>query len=131
MKKLILLITLLISMPVYSGDIIVHTFTSHVGVSDLEDFTPGVGYTNDANYRFGVLRNSYKVPSFYVVKMFPENKRFRFGLGAVSGYEYSKGMLSKKERGIIPLMAAEVDLTKNTTVIWFGQALSLAFKFKI
>jgi len=130
MKKLItLLVILLISVPAYSGEFLIHTFTTHVGVDGLEKYTPGLAYTNDKNYRFGILRNSFKQPSGYVVKLFPVSKRFRLGLGIISGYKYVKGSLVSSRKNIVPLLAAELDITKNVGIIWSGNAFNLVLKY--
>jgi len=129
MKPLIFLIILLISAPAYSGQFMVHTFTTHIGVEGLEEYTPGLAYTNDKNYRFGILRNSFKIPSAYVAKLFPVNKHFRFGVGLVSGYKFTNGYITGSKKHIIPLLAAELDITKNVGVTWFGNAFNLILKY--
>jgi hypothetical protein len=129
MKILILLISLLISFPVYSGQFVIHTFTTHVGVEGLEEYTPGLAYTNNKNFRLGILRNSFKLPSMYAVKLFPVSKRFKFGVGLISGYTYFNGTLIKGPRSIVPLVAAELDITKNVGVVWAGNAFNLVLKY--
>ena len=129
MRILLFLLLMTLTVPVQAGEIVVHTFTVHAGGEKLEKFTPGLGYTTNSNYRFGILRNSYKLPSIYAVKMFPVFKGVQIGMGAITGYRLKGIKIGKDEDGVIPLLAAEIDIVKNVSIIWFGQAISLALKF--
>jgi len=129
MRTLILLAALLVCVPVQACEFVVHTFTYHAGGEKLETFTPGLGYTTNSSYSFGALRNSFKSSSIYIVKMFPIFKGVRVGMGAITGYYHKGGRVGKDEDGVIPLLAAEIDITKNVSVIWFGNAFNLTLKF--
>lgn len=107
----------------------VHTVSVHVGASGLNNFNPGVGYALTDNFRVGALYNSYKVPSAYALGIYNVNSRFRVGAGVISGYTYNNGAVSGKASGVLPAVAAELDITKRLSVVWFGQAFNLEFKF--
>lgn len=137
-KSVILFTLLLVAVaceprPTYGGTLFVHTHTyhQHQEGQEIEAFTPGLGYETDGGYRFGALRNSFGIPSVYAVKTFPENKRFRFGLGAISGYEWTGRGLRGRERGAVPIVGAEYDILDNVSVVWFGQALNLVLKWEL
>jgi len=131
MNKFTLILLLMLSGNVMAGDLIIHTHTIHFGSSNgVNNSTPGIGYQFDNNYRVGLLKNSYELPSVYVVKVFPETSRFRFGIGVISGYRMTKrNTITGDRNGAIPLLAAEVDITENVVITWFGQALNLSLKF--
>jgi hypothetical protein len=112
------------------GDWTAHTVSVHVGVTGLNNFNPGLAYDVRDDLRVGALYNSYKKPSLYVAKLFNVGNRFRAGVGVVSGYKWESGEgVSGKTSGILPLVAAELDITNNVSIIWFGQAFNLEVKF--
>jgi len=137
MKYLYTLLTfLLLSSTVHAEDTAktgyytVHTFTTHFHVEGLETFTPGIAYTNENGTRFGVLRNSYKLPSLYVAKTIDFHSWLRIGVGLATGYTIQNGRIEGKRTGIIPFPAIEVDITNNLSVLWMADAINLELKFK-
>ena len=108
----------------------VHTVSYHVGADDLNNVNVGLGYDIAENVRIGALYNSYSKPSAYAAAFVSLNKRVRIGAGVITGYAIGEDWrLEGKTTSILPLAAAEVDLTEHVSVIWFGQALNLALKF--
>lgn len=120
-----------------AGDWTIHTVSAHVGVSGLNNVNPGVGYNVTDGLRVGALYNSYKKPSAYVAGFIdfpPGQNRVRVGGGLISGYTFdtsdtADSLITGKTTGIVPLVAVEVDITKNVSVVWFGQAFNLEVKF--
>jgi hypothetical protein len=114
-----------------AGEWTVHTVSAHVGVSGLNNINPGIGYNVSEYIRLGALYNSYKKPSAYAVGFYDLHPRFRVGAGLISGYTFEPGtfQVTGKTAGIVPLIAAEVDITKHVSVVWFGQAFNLEVKF--
>ena len=115
------------------GDITVHTVSTHIGVSGLNNINPGVAYDVTDNFKINDLVNSYKKPSLYAALMVPMGDRLRIGAGVISGYRFSKGdedgMVRGSTAGIVPLVAIEVDITKRFSAVWMGQAVNLEVKF--
>jgi hypothetical protein len=116
------------------GDVTVHTVSTHIGVSGLNNINPGVAYDVTDNFRVGALVNSYKKPSAYAALMIPMGDRLRIGAGVISGYRFSKGdedgMVQGHTAGLVPLVAVEVDITKRLSAVWMGQAINLEVKFR-
>lgn len=113
------------------GDWTIHTVSAHVGVSGLNNVNPGVGYDVTDNLRIGGFYNSYRKPSAYALGFFEVHPRFRVGAGVISGYTFTPGTweVEGKTAGLIPAVAAELDITNNVSVVWFGQAFNLEVKF--
>ncbi len=111
------------------GDITLHTVSVHVGAPGLNNINPGVAYDVTDNVRVGGLYNSYKKPSVYAAYLYPLSSRFRIGAGIVTGYAIDGRRIKGKTVSAIPLLAAEFDVTKRLSVIWFGQAFNLEVKF--
>lgn len=126
MKTFILLC--LLSFPAF-GDVTVHTVSTHLQTSGLNNINPGVGY-DFGSLRLGGIYNSYKKPSLYAVGIIDVTDSFRVGAGVVSGYRFQDGLVVKGDHdSIIPLIAAEYDLTKHVSIVWFGEVLNLELKF--
>ncbi len=112
------------------GDVTIHTVSTHVGVKGLNNINPGVAYDLTDRLRLGALLNSYKKPSAYAAYMIPILPRLRVGIGAISGYQLNGMRISGKTASVIPLFAVEVDVLKNISVVWMGQAINLEVKFR-
>jgi len=112
------------------GDVTVHTVSTHLGGSGLNNINPGVAYDLSDRLRLGALLNSFKKPSVYAAYLIPLGTRVRAGVGAVTGYQYKDGQVLGKTASAIPMLAVEVDVTKHVSVLWFGQALNLELKFR-
>ena len=112
-----------------SADVTVHTVSTHVGVSGMNNINPGIGI-DYRDVRFGALYNSFEKPSVYGAYIVPLHPRVRVGLGAVTGYEYRDGGFYGKTTGVLPLFAVEADITDNVSVLWFGRAINLELKFR-
>jgi len=128
-----LLLAAALALPVaataVAGELMVHTVTAHVGLGQkLRTFTPGLAYTTNGK-RVGVLSNSYGKPSLYAAAIIPISQRTRIGVGAISGYKYSNMTIDDDSTSVIPLVAAEVDVTDSVTLIWFMQAINISIKF--
>lgn len=113
---------------VSQAEVTLHTVSYHVGVSGMNNFNPGIAYQHK-DVRVGVLYNSFKLPTAYGAYIIPVHERVRFGVGAVTGYEWRDGGIYGKATGVLPLVAAEIDITDNVSVLWFGRALNLEVKF--
>jgi hypothetical protein len=113
------------------GDWTIHTVSVHAGVTGLNNFNPGLAYDVRDDLRVGALYNSYEKPSLYVAKLFNIKKRFRAGVGVISGYKWDSDQndVTGKTTGILPLVAAEFDIAPNISILWFGQAFNLEVKF--
>lgn len=107
-----------------------HTVSTHLGGSGLNNINPGVAYDLSDRLRLGALLNSFKKPSVYAAYLIPLGTRVRAGVGAVTGYQYKDGQVLGKTASAIPMLAVEVDVTKHVSVLWFGQALNLELKFR-
>lgn len=109
----------------------VHTVSAHVATRGLNNFNPGIAYDVRDDLRVGGLYNSYEKPSFYVAKLFNVRKRFRAGLGIISGYTWDQDErdVVGKTSGILPFVAAEFDLAPGVSLLWFGEAFNLEVKF--
>lgn len=109
----------------------VHTVSVHAATQGLNNINPGIAYDVRDDLRVGAIYNSYKKPSLYVAKLFNVRKRFRAGLGVISGYTWDndKGGVYGKTSGILPLVAAEFDLAPGVSLLWFGEAFNLEVKF--
>lgn len=114
-----------------AGDWTIHTVSVHVGVSGLNNVNPGVGYNVTDHLRVGAFWNSYNKPSAYATGWFDLHPRVRVGAGLASGYTFVPGtwQVEGKTTGLVPVLAAEVDITDHVSVGWFGQALNLELKF--
>lgn len=114
------------------GDFTVHTVSAHVGVSDLNNINPGLGYDITDDLRVGAFYNSYELPSFYIAKLIhiPFMPRIRAGLGVISGYtwDWDQEDVIGETGGLLPLVAIEADITRNVSVLWFGNAVNLEIK---
>ena len=110
------------------GDITIHTVSTHIGVSGLNNINPGVAYDVTDRLRVGVLRNSFKKPSAYAALMWALHDRVHLGVGVISGYGIEDGAIIGKTAGIIPLLAVELDITDHVSVVWMGQAINLELK---
>ena len=111
------------------GDITLHTVSLHVGASGLNNLNPGAAYGVTDHVRIGALYNSYRKPSAYVFYIHPLTDRLRLAGGVISGYRYSGGRLYGKTASAVPAIALEYDVTKQLSVVWFGQAFSLEIKY--
>jgi hypothetical protein len=119
------------------ADWTLHTVSYHVqfpGARDtdrLNNFNPGLAYDVTDIFRVGAFYNSYKKPSVYGAFFLPLGDRFRVGAGLVSGYAFEQGSFRVEGHtaGVIPLIAAEFDVTKHVSVAWFGQAFNLELKW--
>ena len=112
-----------------AGDITVHTASVHVGASGLNNINPGVAYDLKDRLRLGALLNSFKKPSVYAAYLIPLGTKVRVGVGVITGYEYKDGRVLGKTASAIPMVAVEVDITEHVSVLWFGHALNLEWKF--
>ena len=116
-----------------AGTWTIHTVSAHIGVSGLNNVNPGAGYNLTRHIRVGGFYNSYEKPSLYAAAFGDINSRVRIGAGLVSGYTFDtdsdEGFLSGKTSGVVPLLALEVDITRNLSLAWFGQAINLEVKF--
>jgi len=136
MKRAALILALLAGN-VHAEGWTLHTVSYHVqlpggrDVDDLNNFNPGLGYDVTEHARIGALYNSYKKPSVYGALFLPLGERFRIGAGIISGYTFDSDTrrVKGKAAGIVPLVAAELDLTKHVSVAWFGQAFNLELKW--
>jgi len=123
------------------GEITIHTASVHVpvpgGANDLGELNPwnfGAGYNLTSWARVGAFYNSYRKPSTYAAAFYDVAPWFRVGAGVITGYK-----LNRDERGnwkayghpagILPLFAAEIDVTRHLSVAWFGQAFNLELKW--
>jgi len=113
---------------VQAGEHIIHTLTLHPQNVDLTP-TPGFGYATDDGARFGVLYNTFKLPSYYVAHTYDISSRFRIGLGLMSGYLVQDGEIINKRSGFIPFTAVEADITDHISVVWMGNVFNLELKF--
>lgn len=134
MKKSILAMALALGLSTAAAgnDWTIHTVSVHVGVEDLNNLNPGIGYNVTDDIRVGAFYNSYKLPSVYAAKLIPLHPRVRLGLGAITGYKLvspDEGLIVGKATGVVPLLAIEADITDNVSVIWFGRALNLEVRF--
>ena len=132
--KAVVLLLAMLSAPVMAGDLSFHTFSAHIKEDNREEFTPGIAFT-EGGYRFGYLRNSFKINSFYGTKIFRISDSMRLGLGVITGYEYATTEdgtgITGKNGGAIPFVAVEKDITDNISVLWFGRAVNLIVKFRV
>jgi len=130
MKTKIILLLLLLNTPIAyaEGQFSIHLVTGHIGINNLETVTPGIAYT-EKGYRAGVIRNSFRLPSFYAAKLYDINHRLRFGLGIITGYSIEGLHLKGDTSGVIPLLAAEFDINNQLSILFTGRAFNLELKF--
>ncbi len=80
--------------PAHAGTIGVHAYSAHFwrdddapDIAQPSDFTPGLYWRGDSGITLGVVRNSFRRPSFYAAYTF-EHGRWGLTVGGITGYEY-------------------------------------------
>lgn len=133
MKKTLLAIALAVAAVPAAAEWTVHTGSVHFGphADEMNNFNPGLAYQFANNVRVGGFYNSYEKPSAYAAYVYDVRDNVHVGLGVISGYKWNSDQkdITGDTRGVLPLVAVEVDLNDSISLIWFAQAVSLEFKF--
>jgi hypothetical protein len=133
MKRCLLAAALLAVAIPAAAEWTIHTGSVHFGSGsdEMNNLNPGIGYQFRNNVRVGALYNSYKYASAYAAYVYDVRDNVHLGFGAITGYKWDSDQkdLVGDSTGVVPLFAVEVDLSDSLSLLWFGQAINLEYKF--
>ena len=112
------------------ADVSIHTVSLHMVSKGVNNFNPGVGY-DIKSARVGILYNSFKRPSVYALGIIDITPILRIGAGVIRGYSFDTDntVITRDDNHWMPLVAVEVDITKSLSLVWFGDAINVEYKF--